>query len=348
MDEGGNSLAKLKQYPAIDIAKYVAAMLVVAIHTFPFVDFSPAFNLFFISTIGRLAVPFFFVCSSFFLFRKVNQVHLRSIQAKEIVKKWFVRIGVLYLIWTVIYLPYTIWNYAQAGFSLSGLLGWIRDFFLNGSYYHLWFLPALMLGMAIVWWLYTKKGVIFTLEVSLILYFIGYLINIFGPIWESLPYISIVYGFFVKMIVTARDGFFFAPLFIGIGLMCSQMRRPTLKACSIGFAASFIGLILEVCAYSALGVLNDQSSMFLMLIPALYFFMNMMLQIKIPKKAVYVKMRQESTLIYVSHILFARLLLLVIPEYHLVVYLVTLALAQFFASTVLRLSDKYPWLNWLM
>lgn len=341
-------MAKLKQYPAIDVAKYVAAMLVVAIHTFPFVDFSPAFNLFFISTIGRLAVPFFFVCSSFFLFRKINRVHLRSIQAREILKKWFIRIGVLYLIWTVIYLPYTIWNYAEAGFSVSGLLGWIRDFFLNGSYYHLWFLPALMLGMVIVWWLYTHKGLIFTMEISVVLYLIGYLINIFAPLWESLPYVSIVYGFFVKMLVTARDGFFFAPIYIVIGLMCSQMRRPSLKACELGFAASFILLILEVSLYSALGVLTDQSSMFLMLIPVLYFFMNMMLQIKMPKKAVYVKMRQESTLIYVSHILFARLLLLLIPDFHLVVYLATLALSQCFASTVIRLSVKYPWLNWLM
>ncbi len=341
-------MKKPRQYPAIDLGKYICAMLVVAIHTFPFVDISPSFNLFFISTLCRLAVPFFFVCSSFFLFRKVSRQSDKREESMERLKTWFKRIGILYLIWTVIYLPYTIWNYAEAGFSFMSLLGWIRDFFLNGSYYHLWFLPALMLGMVIVWMLYEKKGIAWALEISLILYLVGWLINIFGPFWETVPGVSIVYGFIIKVLGTARDGFFFAPVFIVIGAAAARTRRPAMKACALGFAISFICMILEVTLYSALGVLTDKSCMFLMLIPALYFLVNMLLQIRIPNRPYYRTLRQEATLIYVSHILFARLLLLMLPNVHLVVYLGTLACSQIFASAIIRLSAKYSWLHWLM
>lgn len=341
-------LAKLRQYPAVDIAKYIGAMLVVAIHTFPFEDISPSFNLFFIATVCRLAVPFFFVCSSFFLFRKIHHTKNQATEGKKLVMAWLKRIGILYLVWTVIYLPYTIWNYSEAGFSFMSLLGWIRDFFLNGSYYHLWFLPALMLGMVVVWSLYRQKGMVYALEVSLVLYLAGYLINVYAPIWESLPGVYVVYGFFCKTLVTARDGIFFAPIFICIGAAAAKLRRPNLKSCALGFAISFICLILEVTLYSALGVLTDKSCMFLSLIPSLYFLMNMLLQIRIPNQPMYTTMRRESTLIYVSHILFARLLLLMFPQVHLVVYLATLACSQVLASTIIRFTPKYPWLHWLM
>lgn len=337
---------KPRQYSAVDLAKYICALLVVAIHTFPFEDISPSFNLYFISTVCRIAVPFFFVASSFFLFRKIKND--ATVANQQVIVHYLRRLGILYLAWTIIYLPYTIWNYAQAGFSIAGFLGWIRDFFLNGSYYHLWFLPALMLGTVIVWFLYERKGAIYALEVSLALYIVGYIINIYGPFWETLKGVSVVYGFFVKTLVTARDGFFFAPIFISIGAFIAKRPRLPLKISALGFAISFICLILEVTLYAALGVLNDKSCMFLMLLPALYFLMSMLLKIKMVRKPIYKIMRQDSTLIYVSHILFARLLLLALPTMHLVVYLGTLACSQLFASIIVRLSTRFKWLHWIM
>lgn len=49
-----------RQYASIDIARYVSALLVVCIHTFPFLEISETFNTYFIHTVCRLAVPFFF------------------------------------------------------------------------------------------------------------------------------------------------------------------------------------------------------------------------------------------------------------------------------------------------
>lgn len=337
-------MKQTRQYGAIDIAKYIGAMLVVAIHTFPFIDFSESFHLFFISTVCRLAVPFFFVCSAFFLFTRMRETPRKS---SSLLRRYLRRLLVLYLVWTVIYLPYTIWNYSAAGFSLTALLGWIRDFFLNGSYYHLWFLPALMLGTLIFWQLQKKEKLSSALLICLVLYVFGYLINIFAPLWQSMSGISVVYGFFEKTLVTARDGIFFAPAFVAIGALCAKTRRLDLKAGAIGFGVSFLCLILEVTLYASLGVLTDLSCMFLSLLPCVYFLMQMLLQVQIPWKKSYRTLREDSTLIYVSHVLFARILLMWLPNAHLVVYLGTLFCAQLFSYFVIKESRRFPVLRLL-
>lgn len=334
-----------RQYAAIDIAKYVSALLVVAIHVYPFVEISETFNTFFIAVICRLAVPFFFACSGYFFFKGTDS-SLKGSRNKLF--HYLKRIGILYLVWTVIYLPYTLWNYASEGFSIKFLFSYIRDFFLNGSYYHLWFLPALMLGMWIVWRLMKSKGLACTLQVALGLYFIGYLINVYAPVWESLPFISLVYGFFTKTIVTARDGIFFAPIFLALGALLARTKRIPNRTAGIGFLVCLVLLALEVTLYYFLGILQDLSCMFLMLVPAIWFLMSWLLTLKVPWKPAYKTMREDSTLIYVSHILFARILLLMLPNAHLVVYLGTLACAQLFSSCVVYLKDRWHWLQYLM
>lgn len=97
-----------------------------------------------------------------------------------------------------------------------------------------------------------------------------------------------------------------------------------------------------------MGILRDLSSMFLMLVPCIWFLMNWLLTVDVPWKPVYKTMREDSTLIYVSHILFARILLMMLPNAHLVVYLATLACAQLFSSCVVYLKARWNWLKYLM
>ncbi|MDD7282260.1 acyltransferase [Floccifex sp.] len=332
-------MAKKRQYAMIDIAKYVSALLVVAIHTFPFYEISETLNTYFIQTICRIAVPFFFTTSGFFFFRKWSEDKEVN---KESVKKYLLRLLKIYLIWSVIYLPYTIYDYTRDGFQIMNIVSYVRDFLLNGSYYHLWFLPALMTATVIVSFLYSKKGLMTTLKVCLILYIFGYFINVYALVWEQIPVISFFYEFFTKVFTTSRNGFFFGPLFVCMGLLLARTKRLDKKLNQIGFLISFILLVLEVTIYRATGILRDLTSMYISLIPAVYFFVNWMLTIKIPYKESYKAMRNESLLIYTSHILFAKVLLILFPEAHLVVYFVTLALAQGFASLVIHYKEKYP------
>lgn len=339
-------MKKKKKYGAVDVAKYVSALLVVCIHTYPFYEVSPVLNTYWIQTVCRLAVPFFFVVSGFFFFRKIVKGDEES--NKEALINYEKRLGKIYLTWTVIYLPYTIWDYAHANFHIYHIFAYLRDVLLNGSYYHLWFLPALMLATYIVYHLYTNKNLKCALIVSFILYVLGYLINVYTPIWESMPTISFFFGFFTKVLVTARNGIFFGPMFVTLGLLLSKTRRLPHRVSMIGWLVSFILLVIEVTIYNGLGILRDLTSMYLMLIPAIYFMVNALLTWKLPYKESYMVMRHESLLIYTSHILFAKILLALLPHAHLVVYFLTLALAQGFATIVMRSRKRYPILDNLL
>lgn len=332
-------MAVKKKYAAIDIAKYVSAMLVVCVHTYPLYEVSELLNTYWIQTVCRFAVPFFFTISGYFFFRKWSEDEEVN---KYNLKKYLMRLGKIYLIWTVIYLPYTIWDYSRVGFSVLNIISYLRDFLLNGSYYHLWFLPALMLGTVIVSYVYHKRGLKDTLKVGIITYIIGYFINVYTPVWETLPVISFLFAFFTKVFTTARNGIFFAPMFITIGLLLSKTKRLPSRTSVIGFAASFVLLVLEVTLYYVFGILRDLTSMYITLVPAVYFFVNWLLSVKMPYKEKYMILRNESLLIYTSHILFAKILLNLFPTAHIVVYFVTLALSQAFATIVIRNKARLP------
>ena len=54
-----------KNYSSIDIFKLICSYLVITIHCTPFMVFGNTFNLAFVSTLSRIAVPFFFACSDY-------------------------------------------------------------------------------------------------------------------------------------------------------------------------------------------------------------------------------------------------------------------------------------------
>lgn len=328
-----------KQFAAVDIAKYVSALLVVCIHTFPFLEISETFNTYWLGTLCRVAVPFFFTVSGYFFFKKWSESEEENL---DNLKAYLFRLFKLYAIWTVIYLPYTMLDQYIAGFSVMGIVSYIRNFFFTGSYYHLWFLPALMVGTAIVYWLYKEKGLMTTLKVALGLYIVGYLINVYTPIWGSIPGINFLFAFFTKIFVTSRNGFFFGPIFIALGLLLSKTARLPEKVSLIGFGVSFLGVILEMTIYNLLGIYCDLTCMYLLLVPAIFFLVNFLLKVKMPYKPVYRELRNDSSLIYTSHILFAKPLLILMPNAHIVVYFLTIAMAQAFASLVTHYKKQFP------
>ncbi len=61
-----------QNYSSIDIFKFICSYLVISIHCTPFLIFGEDINLAIISTVSRIAVPFFFVCSGFLFFKNLE------------------------------------------------------------------------------------------------------------------------------------------------------------------------------------------------------------------------------------------------------------------------------------
>ncbi|MEG2053846.1 MAG: acyltransferase family protein, partial [Oscillospiraceae bacterium] len=140
----GFYLNEKKEFIAIDFFKYFAAILVVAIHLPPFGSINTLLSYGFNEVFCRIAVPFFFICSGFFM------VH--NLKDKNKFKKYIFHLIKLYLIWTVLNLPVLIISNINANVPLNtAITKFIFNFFVNGSYLQLWYFVALIVAVCIMY-----------------------------------------------------------------------------------------------------------------------------------------------------------------------------------------------------
>lgn len=141
-----------KTYANIDIAKFVLAFFVVAIHVRPFDNWNnPIVNALFYSA-AAVAVPYFFIASGFFCFsRDENDPwkaggHRALKQAKAVLE--------LYLIWTIVFLPVIAFGSMQDGLSApEAVARFVQCTVFVGENiwaWPLWYLLALAMALAIV------------------------------------------------------------------------------------------------------------------------------------------------------------------------------------------------------
>ena len=121
-----------KRMPSIEIARYICAILIVFVHGNLFIEKGGWYYIVGTQVLPRIAVPFFFTVSGFFY---QNQT------LREIIDRYR-KVIISYLIWTAIYWS---WEYVYGEFNYR--LGGMLYRLLTGSYYHLWFIPALLFAI---------------------------------------------------------------------------------------------------------------------------------------------------------------------------------------------------------
>ena len=143
------------QYRFLDVIKYIMALFVVGIHCLQFnVQAVPLWVYFFL----RWAVPIFFITSGYLLERKTQT---KSIDKANIIYEQFLRKSVnRYLIWTVIYLPITLFIFWTNDYNwVIDLLFFIRNFIFVGEQpfsWPLWYLLALIVAVFIIKYFRTR------------------------------------------------------------------------------------------------------------------------------------------------------------------------------------------------
>ena len=130
-----------RRYGGLDRFRPAAVALVVAIHTGPLLSVSPAANDLLTDILGRLAVPFFFMVTGFFLLPRLED------QGPVALLPLLKKTGLLYALSILLYLPLQIVNGFFSGLTFGELA---RTLLVTGFYYHLWYFPAVMLGACLV------------------------------------------------------------------------------------------------------------------------------------------------------------------------------------------------------
>jgi surface polysaccharide O-acyltransferase-like enzyme len=116
----------------IDFARFIAAFFVIALHVGNYKDVSETFGEF-ARLSGRWAVPFFFVVAGYFigLQGKESKCHTQAL-----------RILKIFLISSMLFVPFSLLKDPNKLLSIS-----IVGLFRSGTYFHLWFLSSLIVGL---------------------------------------------------------------------------------------------------------------------------------------------------------------------------------------------------------
>lgn len=155
-----------KIYPSLDIMKFIMAMLILTQHTCnEWAHSTGLIHAFF--GLGNFAVPFFFTCSGFLFFSKLNMLNWK--EQKNYYKQWSMRIGKMYLIWSIIYFCFVLTMWISNGFTLEKIINYLHRVFVFSTYSTIWFLPALWVGVSICYWLkqHVSKRAIWVIIITL-------------------------------------------------------------------------------------------------------------------------------------------------------------------------------------
>lgn len=290
------------QYKGIDIMKFIMALFVVVLHTHPLQTVNAAADFVTADVIARAAVPFFFVASGFLL---EQQISARRGETREILVKYIGRLLALYCIWTVIYLPVIICSKiieSEESLAKSMILA-VRDFIFAGSYGQLWYLPAVAVGVLLVFLLRKYLGEKWTAVILLMLFLMGLLTqSYFGVTLAGMDPESILWKGMKavkKVMVTCRNGVFFGGVFIYMGTWIARCNLKMKQWMTVlGLILSTILFYMEASYLWRIGSVREKD-MYLMLLPTAFFLMMLALNIEVRWNTVF--LRKMSINIYLVH-----------------------------------------------
>ncbi len=272
---------------SIDFIRLLAAFMVVAVHTYPFASINADFDFLFTLVFCRIAVPIFLMITGYYVIQKALKNVSYLIQYTK-------KIAIIYGIAILLYLPINLYNHTFASMNLYNILQMI---FIDGTFYHLWYFPALILGIWILYWLIKKWKEPYISIIVILLYLIGLFGDSYYGLIANTGFYKI-YQFIFSVFSYTRNGLFYVPIFLYIGYLFTKVKWHYKPKCTLLlWIISIIFMEIEGYFLNVYG-LQRHTSMYAMLIPTCVLLFALILPYKENKN---VKIRTMATIIYIIH-----------------------------------------------
>ena len=310
-----------KQLSSIDITKFICALLIVILHvtTYGLANMAQdghaptgsenSLVLYILPVcfvVLRIAVPFFFIASSFLLFKKIKE---NPNDRSQILKNYYKRIFLLWLFWFVVSVPYMI----DKIFIVSSLplsTKFIRLFLkiiLQGGFDGAWYLISSIISVFIVDKLTKNNKWKACLTISLIFYILACFLSTYFNLINLLPQniadiIKAPFEWLSEIDINLYQSFLSGTIFVFVGKMFAEKENllSSPKIILIGYPL-FAYTELFACTYFSLNVATD---FFITLLPFSIAFFQTILNWEIKPKPIYRQLRICSTFIYLYHFVF--------------------------------------------
>ena len=244
------------------------ALLVIEIHTRPFMDFDSQPISRIATGVDCVAVPFFFIASGYLCFRGMDAADEKLFRR---IRKTIKKLAVLYCVWVVIYLPTTLFGVAEFSDSspLKNAVVLLRNILLigEGPYsYHLWYLHASVIGFILIYFC-LKRNLRWQhiLAVSALCLLVGYGIDLASdcPEWGFAHVLSDLY---MKVFGNVRNGVFEGFFYVAVGMAFAVLEVEKGVSRCMCWGGALFGVL------GTIAVTPDAHLPFAYYSPALFFF----------------------------------------------------------------------------
>ncbi len=291
------------QYGFLDCIKLILSLLVVGAHYIsenavgrihPLLDLS--------SSLYVIAVPFFFVCSGFLLFRKMDGKY-------DDVKicSYCIKLLKMYAWWSVIYILFKLVTWFKFGVSLNEVIYYIITAVTYSTYKTIWFLPATVIGVLITFVLNKKFGIKTTMVIAVIFYSIGCIGASYSFLIHEGTILYKILGSYNLIFSSTRNGIFNGFPFVAMGMLAAKVER----ASEIKFKVKnlcllvFLGIAFVAEAFVIKFEFNAENvNTLFLLLPFSYFFLLWSLGIEMCSNKLTVYFRRLSTNIFLCQRLY--------------------------------------------
>lgn len=277
-----------QNYDLIDLFKLIMSVGVVSIHI----------GVPGLKTIGRLAVPYFLIVSSYLFFIKYKTLDDNG--KKKKIRKFCKRIILLFISWEIFYLPWAISDginfFSEKGITIFSFMSYIWEliFYRNSltGWGASWYLFALVWGLPVFCLAIKKFGIknVGIISVAIEIYYIvtsGYLRN-------ANIYHVIAPSFFVRIFIYLLIGYIIANWNIYL--------KPSL-GCVIGI--SIIFLLENIFLWKIVsGISNGEEVITTTIASSIIFLYTLKNSVQIPHA---ITLRHLSTFIYCGHMLMMKI-----------------------------------------
>lgn len=252
---------------SLDILKYIFACLIALFHIQPFTAWNPEAGFWIENVLTRLGVPFFFAVSGFFLVKAVSE-------GKKVLFRQIQNLLLYYLLFSCLY---WIWEAVQGMYTGLGLkeilIMTVKRFLFYGTYYHLWFFPALI-GALVLLDISCRFKVFRFWAAAAAVFYIGMIFTNtwYGAAEAVFPKIEMLMGWFDFTYIRSFLGLAVPYTVLGgvIWKAREYWNRLGNRSISAGIVLSFSGGFLEICLTQKMGWINATSTFFF-LMPAVFF-----------------------------------------------------------------------------
>lgn len=315
------------KFNTIDLFKFIFSIVIIAIHS-SFLSFLVDESLYKVcDIITDLAVPYFFLCTGFLIFAKMEKPY-NSKENLSKISKHIINSAKLYLMCRILYLPLDLIEHIKNGRSfIYNLLIFLRGLLVTGGYYKsevFWYMLSSIYALIFIY-LLLKKNV----EPKNIFY-CCLIISLFGYLCRELMKGNIGSPTIIKQIIQITisngrvfDGF----VYVSLGMIIADGRMNK-KLSLIVFVTGFV-----LCYFTSNYIYRITT------IICEFGLFNLILNMVLDDNNIYSFFRYSSKINYISHIYVITFLRIILSNNQLI-FLVTCLICVVFGFILYTYKNK--------